>query len=95
MIEGYLYLAQLYPDRDPKLFKVGYSKNPGNRAIDHKCLAPKLCLLRTWRASPEQEQIVLEAASKAGLVYGGEVITGDLDQLVTFIEQILTKETLC
>jgi len=92
MIDGYLYLAQLYPDRAPYLFKIGFSTNPGNRALDHKCLAPKLRLLKTWKANPSHEQKALEAVADAGLLYGGEVVCCDqVEDLIQIVEKSLNN----
>ena len=82
---GYFYLAQLYPDINPDLYKVGYSKNPALRADDHRCLAPKLKMIKTWSGDKSLEQKILKKIKTTDFYYGGEVFVNPRGDFVIIV----------
>ena len=87
---GFVYLAQLFPDRDEELFKLGHSKSPGDRAVKHKCLAPHLRVIQTWRGDVALERKILKEAKKQGFLYGGEVIVCAEKDILNLIKRTIS-----
>ncbi len=46
--EGWFYLVQLEPQRDPGRYKVGFTTDLDGRLRHHRCSAPFAAYLKTW-----------------------------------------------
>jgi hypothetical protein len=88
---GYIYLIQLYPRHNPDMFKVGFTKNLGQRLRNHRTLAPQLVLKASWKASKEDERRMLERLRQSDLLLGGEVALSTEDHLTALIQESLNR----
>jgi len=72
----FLYLVQLYPDRNGDLLKVGISGDPDIRAGGFKTLAPHLKLVGVWRILSKrfEKKALKELVNYGARPYGGEVV---------------------